>query len=265
MLKIHITAPPWKRWYAYLFYGLLFLSGVYAFGKYRTQKATQLIKRQMELEQVRIQERETFRKRSSQDFHDEAGNKITRIALVTELAKQQVSKDYKLKDYLRKIEENVQELNAGMRDFIWALDPGKDTLQETLIRFEDFATVFCEEAGVHFKSEYPSEEFIHNVMNMNERRHLLMMLKECLNNSLKHAAPKQIIFKVSREEQQITVSLTDDGKGFYVNQKSSGQGLNNLKERAKAIQAHLDIQSDSQNGTSVTILIKPPVRVETTK
>ncbi|NCO63478.1 MAG: hypothetical protein COW44_08655 [Flavobacteriaceae bacterium CG17_big_fil_post_rev_8_21_14_2_50_33_15] len=253
---VHVNPPPWRSWYAYVAYLLLFLATIYAFIKYRVNKATQALLRKAEIERVRIEERETFRKRSSQDFHDEAGNKITRISLVTALAKQEAAKDEKLKNYLHKIEENVQELNTGMRDFIWALDPGKDTLFETLHRFEDFASGFCEDAQVNFQSEGIDEPLKSFPLNMNYRRHLLLMLKEVTHNSIKHAQPKNIHLIVVHHKEETIITLSDDGKGFDEGTLKRQNGLNNIKERAIHLDANLEISSEKNKGTSVCIKLK---------
>lgn len=255
-ITVQVNPPPWRTWYAYVAYLLLFLTSIYAFIKYRVNQATQAILRKAEIERVRIEERETFRKRSSQDFHDEAGNKITRISLVAALAKQEAESNEPLKGYLNKIEENVQELNTGMRDFIWALDPGKDTLYETLRRFEDFASGFCEDAQVNFKSDGIDEQFKSFPLNMNQRRHLLLILKEVLHNSIKHAAPNNINLNIDAQKEKTIISLSDDGNGFDVNAVKRQNGLQNIQERAKQLNADLEIQSTKNKGTKVAITLK---------
>ncbi len=255
-ITVKVNPPPWRSWYAYVAYLLLFLAAIYAFIKYRVNQATQALLRKAEIERVRVEEREIFRRRSSQDFHDEAGNKITRISLVTALAKQEANTNDHLKGYLHKIEENVQELNTGMRDFIWALDPGKDTLYETLHRFEDFASGFCEDAQVRFQSEGVGVYLNHFPLNMNQRRHLLLILKEVLHNSIKHAAPKNIQLRVTTEKEATIISLSDDGKGFELNTLKRQNGLQNIRERAKNLDADLVIQSAINKGTKITITLK---------
>ncbi|MEM6725998.1 MAG: two-component regulator propeller domain-containing protein, partial [Bacteroidota bacterium] len=179
-LNIRVGAPPWANWYAYLTYALLVVGLFYALLRYRTQQATQKIRQDQEIENVRAQEREAFRKRSARDFHDEAGNKITRIGLVTELLRTNLKDDPENGEYFDQIEENLQQLNTGMRDFIWALDPEQDNLFDTFQRFTDFAGPMCEYAGVQFIASPLSGDLKHQELNMAQRRHLLMILKEAL-------------------------------------------------------------------------------------
>jgi len=252
-LKINISSPPWLRWYAYLFYFLALSSVLYVLFRYRINQATRKIKVQAQIEKARIEEREAFRKRSAQDFHDEAGNKITRISLITELAKRNSKGNKEVLSYLDKIEENIQELNSGMRDFIWALDPSNDNLYETLFRFSDFAGKFCEYGEIQFKMN-PLPNSLKSInFDMSKRRHLLFILKEALNNTLKYAEATLVELNVTSNATTFTVSLKDDGIGFNSDKISKGSGLKNIKERAESIDANYTLLSEKNKGTELIL------------
>ena len=255
-LSIRISTPPWLSWYAYTSYILLISLLIYLFLRYRIHQATQKIKVQSQIEIARTQEREAFRKRSSRDFHDEAGTRITRIALITELAKLKSQDNEDLNEYLTQIDENLQELNNGMRDFIWALDPSKDNAYDTLIRFTEFAGKFCEYGEIQFKSDDIVTGLKEVTLNMSERRHLLLILKEALNNSIKHGKPTTISFNISLVPGKLNLGLQDNGCGFKVLSSTSGNGLNNIRERAKALNAELNITSEESKGTLIQLLIE---------
>ena len=252
-LKINISTPPWRSWYAYLLYALFISTILYLIILYRINQATRKLKVQTQIEKARVEEREEFRKRSSQDFHDEAGNKITRISLITELAKRSSKENKEVVSYLEKIEENVQDLNSGMRDFIWALDPSNDNLYETIARFGDFAGKFCEFGGVQFKMNKIPKELKKTNFNMSQRRHLLFILKEALNNTLKYSKSKLVELKVNCNTTNLKISLKDDGCGFNIADVLKGNGLKNMEERAKEIGAKFQILSDKKTGTEIVL------------
>lgn len=259
-LLINVGAPPWASWYAYMIYILAIGSIFYFILKFRTRKVAQKIKMTAEIEKARNEEREEFRKRSSRDFHDEAGTKITRMALVTELLKKEVDKNQDASDYLEQIEENLQQLNTGMRDFIWALDPEKDNIHETLLRFNEFAAPLCEYAGIEFHSHPIPNGLEERVMNMAQRRHLLLILKEGLNNSIKHASPSMIDFSTTFSGNTLELFLKDDGCGFNKSELNGrGNGIRNMKERAET--ADFQIETHSEEGEGTTIWL----RLETTR
>ena len=254
-LGIHISTPPWSSWYAYLLYALMLGTLFYLFLKYRIYRATEKLRLLTEIEKARIEERESFRKRSSKDFHDEAGTKITRIALITELVKQQTKGDPQIQEQIRQLSDNLQDLNTGMRDFIWALDPTQDNVYDTLLRFTDFAGKFCELAGVQFNSNEISPELQHEQLNMAQRRHMLLILKESVHNSIKHGNPLLINFTAQIESGKLLLSLKDDGCGFDHTNTSGGNGLKNMKERAEEINAEFEIRTRAGKGCELRLEI----------
>lgn len=254
-LRIHISTPPWASWYAYLFYALFLGWLFYLFLRFRINRATEKIRFETQIEKARTQERETFRKRSSRDFHDEAGTKITRIALITELVKQQTKNNPQLQDHINQIGENLQDLNAGMRDFIWALDPSQDNVYDTLNRFTDFAVNFCEIAGIQFNSNEISNDLKALQLNMAQRRHTLLILKEALNNSVKHAKPSLITFKSNMKDLTLDLSLRDNGCGFDMSVTSAGHGLKNMQARAEAMGAFYNLTSKPGVGSEIRLKV----------
>jgi two-component sensor histidine kinase len=245
-LKINVLSPWWAKWWAYLLYfALAFLTFIVVLSL--------KVKQAKRIEQVKAAERENFRKRSAQDFHDEAGTKITRISMLTEMAKRAAASKDDVVQHLERIEQNVQGLNAGMRDFIWALDVDKDNLLETLTRFTDFASSFCDDAKIDFHSSALDPELSSFKTEMDDRRNILLLLKEALNNSVKHGKAQQITFNVFRTTDQVKILIEDNGMGFNTKDILEGNGLKNMRRRAEKLRANLKLDSKEGKGTSVQL------------
>ena len=247
-LKIRVLSPPWKTWWAYLIYLFSGFALVYSLFKYRLYNIRKI-------EQAKHEERTVFRKRSAQDFHDEAGNQITKISLMTEIAKRKADEDLELNDLLTQIGDNVQVLRSGMRDFIWVLDPGNDNLYETLLRLKEFANGNFEYSPIHFTTSGIDEGLKNLSLNSNERRHLLLIFKEAINNCLKYSTAKNAWFVVRKREKSFELIFSDDGKGYDVESKSNGYGLQNMQSRAKKINGELNIISKKGEGTTVSFFL----------
>jgi signal transduction histidine kinase len=88
---------------------------------------------------------------------------------------------------------------------------------------------------------------------------LFRMCQEALNNIVKHAGAKNIYVRVAYLANAYTVQIKDDGKGFDLAaieqnpDKQEGSGLRNLRNRAAIIGAELEIQSEPNKGTTITI------------
>lgn len=90
----------------------------------------------------------------------------------------------------------------------------------------------------------------------NERSIILYrMIQEVVNNIIKHAFAKEIKFSAEIQNRDILISIKDNGNGFDMSGVNGGVGLQNLKSRAKMINANVEIQSDFSKGTQVTIFV----------
>ncbi len=81
--------------------------------------------------------------------------------------------------------------------------------------------------------------------------HVMRIVQEAINNSMRHAQPRQIFFRVHRAG----FCIADDGQGFDLDEVKLGRGLNHLKWRTKDLNAHLVIRS-SKLGTIIRIHLR---------
>ncbi|MCP9769256.1 hypothetical protein EGI22_15180, partial [Lacihabitans sp. LS3-19] len=92
-------------------------------------------------------------------------------------------------------------------------------------------------------------------LDMEDRKNLYLILKEGINNIAKHAEATKASLEVSEKNQKIIFTLTDNGVGFEIDQKTEGNGLRNFKERAEESNFELKIESDAGKGTILSICL----------
>lgn len=80
-------------------------------------------------------------------------------------------------------------------------------------------------------------------------------VQELVHNAIKHAAASHIIVQVSFLEEELFITVEDDGKGFDPKKSDlkKGAGMENLRSRVAALDGNLDIQSAEGAGTAVHI------------
>lgn len=88
---------------------------------------------------------------------------------------------------------------------------------------------------------------------------LFRIVQEALQNAIKHAKPKHIEIKSEQANNNLLISITDDGKGFDPS-NSSGMGLRNMKHRTHLLGGTINWVSKPNGGT--TINIKLPVKTD---
>ncbi|KAA3616976.1 MAG: hypothetical protein D8M58_04740 [Calditrichaeota bacterium] len=256
-----IILSPWYLSWWFITLLVFFLSWIVFLAARYLVKTThnRAVFEQQKLSQERQAFEEDLRIQMAADFHDELGNKITRISLFSELIKQENAElPENVLKYVSKISENTNTLYTETRDFIWQLDPKKDTLFDFITRIKKFADELLDESTINF-------EMNNNVSNpdlvklsMEWRRHLIRICKEALHNSFKYAQCKNISFNISFDDEELKIELSDDGVGFDVSKNSEGNGLRNMLNRSHKIGAKLTIDSKIGNGTKIKMTANKP-------
>ncbi|MDR2148125.1 MAG: tetratricopeptide repeat protein [Tannerella sp.] len=79
--------------------------------------------------------------------------------------------------------------------------------------------------------------------------------QELIANSLKHAEAKEISVHLVQDEEQIYLTVCDDGKGYDVTETFPGIGIEYIRNRVKAFGGTVDIASSPGNGTETIVAV----------
>lgn len=82
---------------------------------------------------------------------------------------------------------------------------------------------------------------------------LYYLIIEALNNAIKHARAENIHINLYQENNSAVLQVIDDGQGFEPGTGKAGIGLKSMRERAEKLGGSLDIQSDTDSGTTITV------------
>jgi signal transduction histidine kinase/ligand-binding sensor domain-containing protein len=252
-----IAAPFYQQvWFIILSVLALIATGI--FFQYARTKLRQ--KRENVFKKIRQEEQRKMQERISEDLHDDLGNKITRITVLTDvLSKKTDNSDLEKKKLIEKIKENAAALYLGTKDMIWSLTPGNDSLYDILERSHSFGIHLFDETGIEFKIEGLDDTLKKISVPMQINRNLAMIVKEALNNILKHSdATDALISVTSQNDNGYIVIISDNGRGIKKSLASDGNGLINMEKRASRIGGRLTIENISPSGTAVAFWFKIP-------
>jgi signal transduction histidine kinase len=101
-------------------------------------------------------------------------------------------------------------------------------------------------------------------MEATVRHHLYLVVREALNNIIRHAHAKTVCFTLTLQERTLTLVLSDDGVGFDPSPDAipagerlfSGNGLSNMRKRMDEIGGTLEIISAPGRSTTLTLQLK---------
>ena len=79
------------------------------------------------------------------------------------------------------------------------------------------------------------------------------IVQELLNNAVKHSGATIILAQVMRNDDSLSITVEDNGKGFNKETVQQGAGLKNIRSRVDYLKGQLDIKTTEGKGTSVHI------------
>jgi two-component sensor histidine kinase len=235
----YLTLILLPKWYQTWLFRILIVLIVFAFiyGLYR-----------MRINQLKKEEK--IRNQVASDLHDELGSTLNSIKVYSNLAQMEKENNF---SHLEKVKEATQSAISGVKDIIWVLDDKRDSLDHLLTRIRTFANPLCEAAKISFQ-QHVDDNLTDHKLGKEEKRNLYMIIKESINNSVKYADCSMIQLEIKNTPGKLTISLSDNGKGFDKENVTSGYGLKNILYRSGEINYEATITSSPGNGT--TILLK---------
>lgn len=211
------------------------------------------------LEKLRSEEQAKVRLRTAEDFHDEIGNKLTRINVLTNVLKSKIAPQPDTSRLLMQIEDNTSQLYGGVRDILWSLKPSNDVLYEILQHIGDVASELFGDTDIEFTLTGIHEVLRKYKMPMDMSRNLIMIFKEAFNNIMKYAGAKHVSVEVQMKKKHVLhLILKDDGVGFDTRAISKGNGIKNMQLRAERLGGRLYLDSRHGKGTTITVTFKIP-------
>ncbi len=256
-IPLRIRPPFWRTWWFYALVVVTAGGAARLFYNYRVRKKVAHL---LELERVALEENERVRKMAAQDLHDEFGNTITRISMLTELIKARLNgHSEEISPLLTKISDNSNRLYQGTKDFIWAINPEHDSFFEIAIRLKDFGDDIFDKTGLSFQAYGITDGLHAAVLPMGASRHLVFLFKEAMSNTLKHARATCAEIRFLATATHVEVTWHDNGVGFQTPRAAPGNGLQNIYSRAAKIGGTVDVLALPDGGT--TIRFRMPVAI----
>jgi two-component system sensor histidine kinase DesK len=200
---------------------------------------------QKELEKQKSIELE--RERISHDMHDDLGAGISALKLQAEFLKQKAEDEDLISD-INELLKTSEEMNISMREMLWSLNSGNDTVGS----FVEYAKIYAE--GFLKKTPiiltFDRDQIVSETPISTElRRSMFLCIKEALNNAYKYSGADQLKLSFIQDNQYLILEISDNGKGFD-KENATGNGLRNMERRMKESCGTFEISS-TEKGTSI--------------
>jgi len=208
-------------------------------------------------EKRRLVELETMRHNIAGDLHDDIGSTLSSIQIISSIAENQCSENQTLKKSIHQINELSDKVASGIREIVWSVNPAFDKLEALITQMRKLAVDVLSTNEIAFKLfediNEPEKE-----LNPQQRKDLLMIFKEALNNSRKYSGTERVDIHIRQKAQMLCIHIKDFGCGFDLEKIKRGNGISSMERRAKEINANLAIHSKSGKGTFISLKMPLP-------
>jgi len=246
-LPVILVPPFYASWWFWTIGAMGTIAAVAGGVRYATRKRMQ---QQLEkLERRRAIEAE--RMRIAQDIHDDMGARLTQISLASGLALRNTPPESAASSDLKRLDRAAREVAIALDEIVWAVNPAHDTLEGLGNYISQYVTEITAESSTRCRLEIPAllpARFISSGV----RHHLLMALKEALNNALKHSGTAELRVQLVFLNPTLTLTVADQGRGFDPASAPAGNGIANMKRRLEAAGGTCEIETSVGRGARVT-------------
>ncbi len=212
--------------------------------------------------QQRAQDATTLeeRERLARELHDAVTQSIYSLTLFAEAGRRLASAGQleRVQEYLTLLGDTAQQAMKQMRLMLYELRPAvleQVGLVQALTQRLDAVE---RRAGINARLEVAEPLRLSPFIEES----LYRICQEALNNALKHSLARNVVVRLQRDGNIVTLEVSDDGIGFVLGQPgeakidAAGVGLSHIRERATRLNAALVIETAPDQGTKIRVSLQ---------
>ena len=192
--------------------------------------------------QINLLLAENERSRIGQDLHDSLGHTFAMLSVKTDLALQL----FQMQAYPQ-VEKELKEIHQISKDSMNEVRTIVENLKSrTLVSELETVKKMLEIAGIEVEVDNQLDKAS---LTQDMESTAAMILLELATNIIKHARAEKAYLKLERTDQELVLTVRDDGKGFAT---VKGNELHTVRDRATAFSGQVELVS-LQHPTEVRV------------
>jgi signal transduction histidine kinase len=213
---------------------------------------TQLRELSANLQNVREEERKRF----SRELHDDLGQRLTGLKLSLSWMAS------RLKEGKPTAVSDVDEMRHQMDSAIGSVRRIAAELRPRVMDDLDFKEAltwqtkeFFKHSGIQIELDLDAAD---RVKEDGLATALFRIVQEALTNVVRHSGADKVLVSLHHANDQLTLVVSDNGRGFVLDGGSGGVGLVSMRERCGAIGAIFNVNSYPGAGTRIEVAVTMP-------
>ncbi len=187
----------------------------------------------------------------SNDLHDNLGSTLSSLNIYSGIAIENIEKNPMLAKFnLVKITKVTQKVMHQINDVVWSISPKETNVSLLSTRLKDsFVDVFdLSQIKCIYSVDEETESMITGIL---ARKNMLLIAKEAINNAVKYSQADLLHFTIKKQDENIILSIEDNGVGIGEVDFTKGKGLSSMKLRCEKLDGFFSVTNIIPKGTLV--------------
>lgn len=215
---------------------------IIAFSELLTQSLSVFYKVQQDQQLLILKERNTI----ARELHDSIAQSLSCLKIKLSILQMDLSNLND--DQVSIVQEMREEVNVAysqLRELLTTFRLKLDGLG-FVPALENTITEYNNKLGMRIQFSYKLPA---NTISIHQSIHVIHIIRELLNNIYKHAQASKVTLDLSIKNDDVSLIIVDNGRGFSTEQESSSYGLKIIGDRAQSLSGEWDITSSPGKGT----------------
>lgn len=198
-----------------------------------------------EAQRTKLKERD----RISMELHDGVIQSIYAVGMSLEIARTRHVSDADLNNALVHATKDLNGIIDDLRRYIRDLKVEGNSPNEFQQQVQELARKFQASSSAVLQLNIPQRV---TAFTGDDLHAVVQLLREALSNIARHANATEVQIDLQESASQAVLRVSDNGLGFASTSVKLGNGLLNMRQRAEQLNGTLDIESQSNQGTTLT-------------
>lgn len=194
------------------------------------------------------------RQRIAEGLHDDVGPLLSTLRIYIDLLKSEELSEDEINEYAIKMNEIIHMAIETVREVSRNLMPGVLNDFGLIEALNDFCSKINKTGVIRINFDYDAKHY--NLGN-SIRNVIYTVIKELINNSIKHADASEILLSLKKKQSNLIITLQDNGIGFemekVIDQNKSGLGIKNLLSKVNAISGEIELLDNKGFGIKIKV------------
>jgi PAS domain S-box-containing protein len=201
-----------------------------------------------------IEAQEEERRRVARELHDDFNQRLAVLSLELEQLGEKIQKSVGLRDSVRKLQTQAQEMAAEIHRLSYRLHPAKLDHLGLAPAMKSLCNELTESGRLRVEfhqTGFPA------TLNSDVTLCIYRIAQESLRNCVKHSGAESARVVLTRTRHAVRLLVSDNGCGFNTKTASmyKGLGFNSMKERLHILGGEFNVYSKPLRGTRIEVSV----------